>query len=126
MTTTTIIPKTLPPDTTTFAGNARPKNPTLALAWDAAQTYWKHWKCSGCEKFLACDKLGTQQQIWKRVKDAVKKAKPSLPTYDPEKKVAVVYLAFNECRDFLNDCGLNSELHVQVQQKCDKDMFENR
>ncbi len=126
LTTTKIIPKHPPPDTKTFAGNAKPKNPTLALAWDAAQTYWKHWKCSGCEKFLACDKLGTQQQIWKRVKDAVKEATPTLPTCDPEKKVAVVYLAFNECRDFLYDCGLNSELHFQVQQKLDKDIVENR
>ena len=60
------------------------------------------------------------------MKDAVKEATPTLPTYDPEKKVAVVYLAFNECRDVVDVCGLNSELHVQVQQKWDKDMFENQ
>ena len=126
LTTTTIIPKNPPPDTKTFAGNAKPKNPSLALARDAAQTYWKHWKCSRCEKFLACDKLGTQQQIWKRVKEAVEDATPTLPTRDPEKKVAVVYLAFNECRVSLDDCGQNSELHVQVHQKFDKDMFANQ
>ena len=95
-----VVPEGPPPDMKTFAGNTKPKNPTMALAWDAAQTYWKHWKCSGCEKFLACDKLGTQQQMWKRVVDAVKEAKPTLPISDPEKKVAVVYLAFDECRDF--------------------------
>ncbi len=121
-----VVPEGPPPDMKTFAGNTKPNNPTMALAWDAAQTYWKHWKCSGCEKFLACDKLGTQQQMWKRVVDAVTEAKPTLPTSDPETKVAVVHLAFNECRDLFDDCGLNSELHVQVQQKWDKDMFENQ